>query len=97
MQSDVSARLLQKFDWIKDMTPEEEALMKERRWDCEDTALGPVERRYVQPALKVLQEDHDNTLRTARAADRVARSYSDGAEARTACLSAGAAFGGECR
>jgi hypothetical protein len=74
---------VQKFDWIKDATPEEEALMKTRQWDVEGTALGPVDERYLQPELKVLEEDYETSMRTAREAARLAKSYTAGAEVRS--------------
>jgi hypothetical protein len=80
--SNTTQPCVQKFDWIKDATPEEEALMKARMWDTEEAALGPVDERYLQPELKVLEEDYEMSMRTAREADRLAKSYTEGAEVR---------------
>ena len=69
---------VQKFDWLKDMTPEEEALMVAREWDTEGVALGPIEHRYKQPALRVREDEHEQAMREARTALRCADSYNEG-------------------
>ena len=76
---------MQKFDWLKDVTPEEAALMKSHEWDLEDTALGPVEERYAQPALHLSEEKHQDALRMAREADRLASAAAAGGKVRCAC------------
>ena len=83
----LSARV-QKFDWLKDMTPEEEALMRTREWDYEGTALGPIEHRYKQPALRTIEEEHEKTMAEARTALRHADKYTEGDEVRPALFPA---------
>lgn len=73
---------VQKFDWLKDVTPEEEALMKSNEWDLEDTSLGPVEERYAQPALHLSDEKHQHALRMGREADRLASAHAAGGKVR---------------
>lgn len=66
---------LQKFDWLKDLTPEEEVMMKEKDWDTEGVSLGPVEDRYKQPALNVSNEEHTRAIGAAQEASRLATSF----------------------
>ena len=76
---------MQKFDWLKDMTPEEEALMREREWDTDGTALGPIEHRYKQPALRTREDEHEKTMAEARTALRHADKYTEGDEVLPFC------------
>jgi hypothetical protein len=73
---------VQKFDWLKDLTPEEEAMVKEKEWDTEGVSLGPVEDRYKQPALNVSNEDHGRAIASAQEASRLAKTFEAGNQVR---------------
>jgi hypothetical protein len=73
---------VQKFDWLRDVTPEEEGLMKQQGWDLEDASLAPVDKRYTQPALNLPEEDHVRAITAAAEANRLAKAFAEGGRVR---------------
>jgi hypothetical protein len=71
---------VQKADWLKDVTPEEAEAMRKGNWDLEDVDLNPISLRYVQPSLKLRNDEHDRTLADAAEASRLADAYNKGAK-----------------
>lgn len=55
---------VQTFDWMRDLTEQEEAEVRET-YDCEDTVLGPVSGRYVSPCFKLDDKEHAELVQEA--------------------------------
>jgi hypothetical protein len=72
--------VVQKADWLKDVTPAEAEEMRRSNWDIEDVDLDPIPLRYVQPALKLNQGEHDRVLADAAEASRLAYAYNKDAK-----------------
>jgi predicted restriction endonuclease len=56
---------MQKFDWMKEVTPQDAAEMEAAEWDLDDVKLGPVEERYMQPSLIVRDDLFEKALEEA--------------------------------
>jgi hypothetical protein len=69
---------VQRFDWLRDVTPDEEAQMKLQGWDVEDANFAPVDKRYAQPAFNLPEEDHLHAIKAARDADNLAKAFASG-------------------
>jgi hypothetical protein len=83
--SALTGLVVQRFDWLKDVTPEEETLMKRQGWDVEDANFAPVDKRYAQPALNLPEEDHLRAIKAARDADNLAKAFASGKQVCRLC------------
>ena len=71
---------VQKNDWLKDVTPEEAETMRKDNWDLEDVDLDPIAQRYMQPSLKLRNDEHDRVVADAAEASRLADAYNKDAK-----------------
>jgi hypothetical protein len=78
--------LLQFFDWMKDLTPEEEEQMRLDNWDLEDVKLGLPKDRFIQPSLINLPAEHERTINDARAVMEKVEAFNRGDEVRLSLL-----------
>ena len=54
--------------------------MRKANWDLEDVDLDPIALRYVQPSLRLKNDEHDRVVADAAEASRLADAYNKDAK-----------------
>lgn len=54
--------------------------MRKGNWDVEDVDLDPIPLRYVQPSLRLRNDEHDRIVADAAEASRLADAYNKDAK-----------------